>query len=358
MAEMQTRSRRDYRLVGGAGELARSRGLVSASWYKSTIPRVEIKELMRRSDREAIRDTTIWYALILASGVLAFFSIGTLWAIPAFLLYGTLYAGPADSRWHETGHGTAFRTAWINDLVYQLASFQCMRRPTVWRWSHARHHTDTLVTGRDLEVQAQLPIRPLALLVDFCGLKLAPEEFLKALGNAAGQISEEEKTFIPQAEWPRVIRQGRAWMAVYSLLGALCLYLGSFLPLLFIGLPSVYGAWLYNVFGLPQHACLPENVLDHRLNSRTVMMSLPSRFLYWNMNYHVEHHMFPTIPYHALPRLHEAVKDDCPPAYASNWAAWREVLPALYRQWRDPSYFIRRELPAQRPATAHGIGPA
>ncbi len=358
MADGLIRSRRDYRLIGGAGDLARSRGLVGASWYKSALSRAVIKDLMRRSDGEAIRDTIVWYGLIVSSGVLAFISIGTVWAIPAFLLYGTLYAGPADSRWHETGHGTAFRTAWLNDLLYQLASFQVARRPTVWRWSHARHHTDTLVTGRDLEVQARLPINPLGLLADFFGLKLAPEEFFKALGNAAGHVSEEEKSFIPPAEWRRVVRQARAWIAVYALLGAFCLYLGSWLPLLFIGLPSIYGAWLYNLFGLPQHACLPENVLDHRLNSRTVMMNPLSRFLYWNMNYHVEHHMFPTVPYHALPRLHRAIKDDCPPAYGSNWAAWREILPSLYRQWRDPSFYVRRELPAQRSTMADAEGSA
>jgi fatty acid desaturase len=37
-----------------------------------------------------------------------------------------------------------------------------------------------------------------------------------------------------------------------------------------------------------------------------------SRFLYWNMNYHVEHHMFPMVPYHALPKLHETIKHDLP----------------------------------------------
>jgi hypothetical protein len=40
----------------------------------------------------------------------------------------------------------------------------------------------------------------------------------------------------------------------------------SLLPLLFVGLPSFYGAWLYLFFGLTQHAGMPENVLDHRLN--------------------------------------------------------------------------------------------
>ena len=76
-------------------------------------------------------------------------------------------------------------------------------------------------------------------------------------------------------------------------------------------LPSIYGGWLYLVFGLTQHAGLAEDVLDHRLNSRTVYMNPVLRFLYWNMNYHVEHHMFPMVPYHALPKLHEEMKPYC-----------------------------------------------
>jgi fatty acid desaturase len=70
------------------------------------------------------------------------------------------------------------------------------------------------------------------------------------------------------------------------------------------------------------------------------------RFVYWNMNYHVEHHMFPMIPYHALPKLHAAIKADCPTAYPSTIAAYREILPALARQLRDPTYFVKRELPS------------
>ena len=64
------------------------------------------------------------------------------------------------------------------------------------------------------------------------------------------------------------------------------------------------------VYGLTQHAGLGENVLDHRLNTRTVKMNVVNRFLYWNMNYHVEHHMFPMVPYHRLPELHEEIKHD------------------------------------------------
>ena len=82
------------------------------------------------------------------------------------------------------------------------------------------------------------------------------------------------------------------------------------------------------------------------------------RFVYWNMNYHVEHHMFPMVPYHALPKLHEAIKADCPEAYSSTIAAYREILPALLRQLRDPHYFVKRELPSSARAAPVGAAAA
>ena len=70
------------------------------------------------------------------------------------------------------------------------------------------------------------------------------------------------------------------------------------------------GTWCLT--GLLQHIGLADNVIDHRLNTRTVYMNPISRCIYWNMNYHVEHHMFPMVPYHALPRLHDLIKHDLP----------------------------------------------
>jgi len=334
-----------YDLIDGAGEIAKARGLVSAEWYKCEVPRSTMRELMKRSNWPALRDTFIWYGLIATAGVLAYWSVGTVWAVPAFFLYGTLYAGPADSRWHDAGHGTPFRSAWMNETLYQLASFQVMRRPTVWRWSHVRHHSDTLITGRDPEIQVQLPIQPLAVVADFIGLKLAPTEFVKAIANAVGYQFATELTFLPASELLKTRREALAWLGIFALIATASVYWQTWLPALFVGLPSIYGAWLYNFFGVTQHAALPENVLDYRLNSRTVLMNPMFRFLYWNMNYHVEHHMFPTVPYHALPKLHATIRDDCPAPYGSTWAAYKELLPAIVRQWKDPTYHVLRPLP-------------
>ena len=67
------------------------------------------------------------------------------------------------------------------------------------------------------------------------------------------------------------------------------------------------------------------------------------------MNYHVEHHMFPMVPYHRLPELHAQIKGDLAPVYPSIWAAYKELVPAILRQLKDQSYYVRRELPPGAP---------
>ncbi len=119
-----------------------------------------------------------------------------------------------------------------------------------------------------------------------------------------------------------------------------------------IGLPRVYGTWLHIVFGLTQHAGLAEDVLDHRHNTRTVYMNPIFRFLYWNMNYHVEHHMFPMVPYHALPALHEEMKADTAPVYRNMIEAYREIIHALWKQSSDPDFFVPRAIPNSDPISA------
>ena len=112
-----------------------------------------------------------------------------------------------------------------------------------------------------------------------------------------------------------------------------------------IGPPRAYGIWGVIVIGLPQHAGLAEHVLDNRLNARTFLVRRPLRFIYSNINYHLEHHMYPMVPCHALPRLHEAVKPDCPAPSPFLLAAWRKILLAHLHQQKDPSYFVTKTLP-------------
>jgi fatty acid desaturase len=97
--------------------------------------------------------------------------------------------------------------------------------------------------------------------------------------------------------------------------------------------------------GVLQHLGLAENVTDHRLNTRTVLMNPVSRFIYLNMNYHVEHHMFTMVPYYRLPELHELIKHDLPPPEPSIPAAFRRLWPVLKKQLTYKEAVIVPELP-------------
>jgi fatty acid desaturase len=114
---------------------------------------------------------------------------------------------------------------------------------------------------------------------------------------------------------------------------------------MFIGLPSIYGHWFVVVLGVTQHAGLAENTTDHRLNTRTVYMGPLNRWIYWNMNYHIEHHIYPSVPFHQLKNLHHAIKDQLPAPHPSTISALREVVYALRRQAKDEGFFIEHKLP-------------
>jgi Na+-transporting NADH:ubiquinone oxidoreductase subunit F len=337
---------RDYSLVGRDAKLAEEIGLANAEWYACPISRTRLKELMQRKDQPAIRDTLVWFGLLIGFGVAGFFTWGTWWAILPFAAYGVLYGSSSDSRWHECGHRTAFRTTWMNDVVYEIASFMIMRESVLWRWSHTRHHTDTIIVGRDPEIAAPRPTNFLNIFLTFFGLLPAPRYFAGIVLHSLGRLRPDEATFVPDLERPKLYRNARIYVAIYLSVIALAIATRSVLPLMYVGLPAVYGSWLMVIYGLTQHAGLAEDVLDHRLNCRTVYMNRVNRFLYWNMNYHVEHHMFPMVPYHALPALHEELKADMPTPYPGLVAAYREIIPALIRQRKDPHYFVKRELPA------------
>jgi Na(+)-translocating NADH:ubiquinone oxidoreductase F subunit len=221
-----------------------------------------------------------------------------------------------------------------------------MRESVVWRWSHTRHHSDTIIVGRDPEIAVPRPPDIKGMILSFVNYGVYPKYFSRILLHSLGKMDESEKTYIPETEFKKIYTRARIYVAIYAGVIALSIYTGSILPILLIGGCNLFGTWLMPIYGYTQHAGLAENVLDHRLNCRTVYMNPINRYLYWNMNYHVEHHMFPLVPYHALPKLHEAVKHDMPQPYPSLLSAWKEIIPTVLKQTKDPTYHVKRKLPA------------
>lgn len=313
-------------------------------WYVCPIDRKALKLFMQRSDAKGLSNFGLWLALLSASGLIAYYSWGTWWAVPAFLVYGTLYSS-SEARAHELGHGTPFRTRWINEAFYHLCSFMALREAYYGRWRHSIHHSYTIHTDIDPEIQVKSPADLIPILLDLVYIPSGLNELKKITLHAVGWLSPTAD-FVPKSDQVKMIRSSKIYLALIGTVGLWAWSIASFLPLMFVATPRFYGGWLHQIGGLTQHAGLRENAHDHRLNTRTVLLNPVFSFLYFNLNYHVEHHLFPLVPFHALPKLHREVKHHLPYTYTGVFDVYREIIPALTRQSRDPSYFVTRHVPA------------
>lgn len=106
-------------------------------------------------------------------------------------------SGLADAKWYAPH-------VRLNNTLYEIASFVVMRESVVWRWSHARHHSDTIIVGRDREIALQRPSSLLKLALKFVNMPTFFLYFQAILRHAFGRVTEEERAFIPESEFGKV----------------------------------------------------------------------------------------------------------------------------------------------------------
>ena len=151
MFAIQTTRPSDYSLVGEDTRAAIERGLAEAAWYASPVPRDKMRQLLERRNGSAMRDTVLWFALIVGFGYAGFrlWQAGSWWAVIPFMIYGVLYGSTSDSRWHESSHGTAFRTDWMNNGRFDFTDGSPQRRPVcvALQTYRAREHDGKIFLG-------------------------------------------------------------------------------------------------------------------------------------------------------------------------------------------------------------------
>ena len=96
-------------------------------------------------------------------------------------------------------------------------------------------------------------------------------------------------------------------------------------------LPSLVGQPALRFFLLAEHTGCPI-VGDMLANSRTTLTNRYVRWLTWNMPYHVEHHAYPWLPFHALPGAHEKIRAHVKVTSPGYIAANAEILRAVLKK--------------------------
>ena len=205
---------------------------------------------------------------------------------------------------HECIHDTAFKSSFLNMVVSVLCGFVIIIPPTWFRYFHFAHHRHTHEPGLDPELQSPKPQNIFAYVKHVSGFPVWASNIRALVTNATGRNAD---AFVPPKGKASVAFEARVMVAVYTLIAVVSVLLGSSLLLWVWIVPALLGQPFLRLFLLAEHTACPhvENMFE---NTRTTFTTRLVRLIAWNMPFHAEHHALPTVPFHKLPMLHEAVR--------------------------------------------------
>jgi fatty acid desaturase len=216
---------------------------------------------------------------------------------------------------HDGTHYRLIRNRSINDLLSDFfCAFPIGLSTELYRRQHLLHHQYTNKDGDPYWVQMQAhddwrwPKDHLVALrlfaSDLMGL-CCHKTLLILFQWSPFQPTGEKNKPLPQADRIRFLIFITAVTAVLGVTGSWTyLFLLWFLPLV-----TIFGA-LIRLRSVAEHLVLPS---EHELNStRHVEATILERFLLApvNLNYHLAHHLFPSVPFYNLPKLHQILLSD------------------------------------------------
>lgn len=301
-----------------------------------------IKQLSRRSDRPGLVWLSGWLLMLLAGGAAVFVSLGTWWIVAAMIAYGTVLTLSGYALSHETAHGTAFRTRWVNEALFWISSFIYVEEPYHRRYAHTRHHTYTWIEGKDAQMPFDTPLTFKGWLLEISGYAMFGYEAKILWENATGRFSEMTREFTPASELPKLQWGARAFLLLYAALAGYVVVSGHLWPVWFFFLPRLLGGPVMLAFGLIQHVEMEENQHSILRSTRSLRTNRLARFLYMNMNNHIEHHLYPMVPFHQLPALAAALEEQTPEPdpgfFRTNWEVLQVVVKrSLGRSTKAPT---------------------
>jgi fatty acid desaturase len=245
---------------------------------------------------------------------------------------------------HEGSHRRLFSTVRWNDILCQLlCAAPLFFSMYSYQKLHIKHHREPLAADDpDLSLIGGYPIPGPSLtrklLRDAFGISyfkfIRYFIYMARRKPATQEGSERSKRSLSQEHGGRKLPLGAVitmMIGVNSLLftalwlsGHAWLYLGLWLLPMMTGLQV-----LLRIRGIAEHAGYQPGP-DQRLNARTVVNPWQAFFLApHNVNYHIEHHLYPAIPFFNLPKVHKLLKARGHLPDANVYTGYRQVLQEL-----------------------------
>lgn len=264
----------------------------------------EVRALSARSDWRGGVQVGLHLGAIAAAGWLV--AAGPAWA----RLLGVVLLGIAQSALfapiHETMHLTAFASRRANAVAGWLAACPSLLNWHFYTAFHLAHHRFTQDPARDPELT---PPPPKAL--DGYLMRVLAVNYWRARAKVAADCWRGDLSgypYILTAQRGRIIASVRGMCVLLASLAlASALLFGWWAPLVFWVVPQAIGQVFLRLYLLTEHTGCEETP-NGLANTRTTLTNGVMRLAMWNMSYHAEHHLYPSIPFHRLPAAHAAVR--------------------------------------------------
>lgn len=203
---------------------------------------------------------------------------------------------------HDCGHQNAYRTKWANLWIGRLLAWMIFLPFTSFTELHKRHHTHTGDPQHDPDEWFYAGGSKQLLLREFF---FVPRFIIESLGSR-----------LPPVLRRRVLRELIGHIIIYTgLLGA-AWYFDFFQPVLYgLLIPVAILALIINPISrgyehYPITLMARDNPKRRQLKHNTVTIRNPVFSLLWaNITYHVEHHLYPGVPFYRLPKLHRLLRN-------------------------------------------------
>lgn len=266
----------------------------------------ELKAMSHRSDIAGLTHLTAHVGLIAicAALVVRLRHAGLVWwSVPAMALLGvTLVA--LFTPLHETTHRTPFRSLWLNRAVGWVTGLVLVLPPEGFRLFHLAHHRHTQDPHRDPELIGAAPMTRAGYVWRLTGLPYWRSQIGLLLRTASGRVREP---WVPAADRWHLVVEARLFLAAYLGVAVAAVAGHSAWPVWLYVVPVLLGQPVLRVVLMAEHGGLPQ-IADRLVNTRTTRAGRQLAALFWNANYHAEHHLAPGVPFHALPRLHARIR--------------------------------------------------
>lgn len=269
----------------------------------------QLKELSARANLPGAIRSLSHYALILLLGT-GIWQItaryGLFWAAPLIAIQGYLVAFLFMAV-HEAAHKTVFTSRLLNEILGHISSLIIVLPYEHYALFHWDHHRFTQDPQRDPElVTATIPSSDTKLAIAYSGIVQLTNRihllFRRAItGNAVAP-------WIPEAKRHLVVREARIYALVYLVLLSASAALSSAILLWTWLVPLFVGQLFLRPYLYAEHTGC-ERTRSAYENTRTTYTGALTKWFTWNMPFHVEHHAYPSVPFHALPKLNAVIDD-------------------------------------------------